>query len=902
MRFATHYFAALCRDALCRKICLLSVPLACLLILSPQAHAGLTSVTTTTLSFSSSSVTAGTAVTLTATVTGNPISPTNGQVIFCNAGAAHCDGAAVFGVAQVTSTNTAIIKLRLGVGTYSIKAVFEGTVAGGGGFTASTSAAQSVTVTAISSFVSATQIAASGSVGNYTLTGTVAVFGNPAPTGTVSFLDTSNGNATVGSAALSAATLASIFGPAPPITGQRALFAAGGDFRNRGITDLAIVISGNKVLVVPGNGDGTFNLAASASYPVGTNPEMLAVADVNNDGYPDLIVPNFGNGTVTVLLGSSAGTFSQPLGSPFSTGTVSSAPIYVAVGDFDGDGNPDLAVVNLGDQTVSILFGNGDGTFGAPSAHAVGNGAHGVAIGDFNQDGAPDLAVTNSSDGTVSILLNTDDGTGGFAAQQVVTLPASSSPNWLVSGDLRNTGASDLVVADSGHARVFVLLSNGTGTFQAAVTYAVQNVPTGAFLGDVNRDGILDLVVPDTGADGVVSVFVGNGNGTFATRTDYTITQNGPAAAVLADFNGDGLLDIATSNQDQTVTILLQAQTETATATGIAVFPTGTHNVLASYPGDSDRLASQSPTTPLTGSSPATTTTTLTVSPNPATAGQSVTLTATVSPIPTGSSLGVVAFCSGGVAPVVVHARGRALLGADVSRSSTSPADGLFNPCNAGGLLGSGTVNSSGVATLVITTLPAGSDSITAVYSGNAAFAESTSTAVTETVNATFTVTAPPAPVMAAEGGSANVTVTVPPVGGSYNNVVTLSASGEPPHSTVTFTPDQVTPGSAGGTTTMTVQLAHPAAIPPASPQRMLPLALLGLLFAASCFFYGYKRSKVFRLAFAAVILAEATMIFAGCQGGFSGGPGTPPGNYVITVTGTSGSQQASTTVTLVVQ
>jgi len=148
------------------------------------------------------------------------------------------------------------------------------------------------------------------------------------------------------------------------------------------------------------------SFAPQTPYAVGSNPEGVAIGDFNGDGHPDLAVANVNNNnndnTVSVLLGKADGTFGAQ-----TTYAVGRGPAGVAIGDFNGDGHPDLAVTNEGSGTVSVLLGKGDGTFGAQTTYPVGNYPQDVAIGDFNGDGHPDLAVTNSNSNTVSVLLST---------------------------------------------------------------------------------------------------------------------------------------------------------------------------------------------------------------------------------------------------------------------------------------------------------------------------------------------------------------------------------------------------------------------------------------------------------------------------------------------------------------
>jgi hypothetical protein len=234
----------------------------------------------------------------------------------------------------------------------------------------------------------------------------------------------------------------------------------------------------------------------------------------------------------------------------------------VAVGDFNGDGVLDLAVVNGGDSSgrgrgVSVLLGHGDGTFGPAVTYAAGNFPQAVAVGDFNGDGVPDLAVANYGSDTVSVLLGQGDGTFRPATNYFVGF----DPISVAVGDFNGDGILDLAVANQGSSpdyadgNVSVLLGQGDGTFRSARNYTAGIGPSSVVVGDFNGDGIPDLAVADAG--GGASVLLGNGDGTFGAALSYTAGR-GPISVAVADFNGDGFPDLAVANNlSDDVSILL---------------------------------------------------------------------------------------------------------------------------------------------------------------------------------------------------------------------------------------------------------------------------------------------------------------------------------------------------------
>jgi hypothetical protein len=198
-----------------------------------------------------------------------------------------------------------------------------------------------------------------------------------------------------------------------------------------------------------------------ADFQVGVTPSSVAIGDLNGDGKPDLAVANSGSASVSVLLGNGDGSFG--LKTDFVAGTGARS---VAIGDLNGDGKPDLAVANYGialtnaySNTVSVLLGNGDGSFGVKTDFGVGTGAYSVGIGDLNGDARLDLAVANFHSNTVSVLLGNGD--GNFVLK--TDFGTGSGPISVAIGDLNGDANPDLVVANSGSNSVSVLLNTEGG-------------------------------------------------------------------------------------------------------------------------------------------------------------------------------------------------------------------------------------------------------------------------------------------------------------------------------------------------------------------------------------------------------------------------------------------------------
>jgi hypothetical protein len=284
-----------------------------------------------------------------------------------------------------------------------------------------------------------------------------------------------------------------------------------------------------------------FPSTPSSTVNVGTKPQGLVTADFNGDGIADIAVANNVSGDISILLGNGDGTFTVR-----STPSAGNGANWLAVGDFNEDGKLDLAVVNCGCSGpggIVILLGNGDGTFTLNSFASTGGGPFTVITGDFNGDGHLDLAVTNHIDGTVTILLGQGDGTFISGA----TLMVGNNPQVIVAGDFNEDGIIDLAVSNQASNTVSVLLGIGDGSFQSQATFPTggSGSPIGLIAADFNGDGHLDLAAVNMSD---VGILLGDGNGSFASKANPGTGTSTLTTGVFSDFNGDGKGDIVVSD------------------------------------------------------------------------------------------------------------------------------------------------------------------------------------------------------------------------------------------------------------------------------------------------------------------------------------------------------------------
>ena len=272
-------------------------------------------------------------------------------------------------------------------------------------------------------------------------------------------------------------------------------------------------------------------------YTVGTNPAEDRLVDLNGDSKLDLVVENSGSNNVSVLLGNGNGTFKPAVN--YATGTT---PWSLAVGDVNGDGKVDIVTGNSGASTASVLLNKGDGTFNAHVDYPTGSTPECLRLGDVNNDHKLDIVAANSTDNTVSVLLG--NGNGTFATKTDFT--TSTHPTSIDLGDVNNDGKIDLITANYNSDNVSVLTGKGNGSFNAHVDYATGRGPETVIVADVNKDGKLDIETVN-GTDSSASILLNNGDGTFKAKVDYA-TGGLPYSLAVADLNQDGAVDLVTSN------------------------------------------------------------------------------------------------------------------------------------------------------------------------------------------------------------------------------------------------------------------------------------------------------------------------------------------------------------------
>jgi hypothetical protein len=338
--------------------------------------------------------------------------------------------------------------------------------------------------------------------------------------------------------------------PASYPVGDQPNSVAVGDLDGDNNLDLAVANEGsNNVSVLLGSGDGTFGTAAH--YGGGTRCTSVAVGDLNGDDDLDLVVANEGSHDVSVLLGNGDGTFLPATN--YSAGTT---PSSVAIGDMDGVNGPDLLVANLNSDNVSVLLGYGDGTFQGAVHYPVGDAPLSLAIGDLDADNDLDVVVANQYSSDVSVLLGNGNGTLGSAA--TYPLDEYSSPSSVAIGDLNEDTVPDLAVAKEFTHDVSVLLGDGDGTFQSDTDHPTGTYPIAVVIGDLDLlYRHMDVAVAARTTQARVSVLLGNGDGSLQAPDDY-VGGGRASSMAIADLDRDAVPDLVVANDNNdTVSVFI---------------------------------------------------------------------------------------------------------------------------------------------------------------------------------------------------------------------------------------------------------------------------------------------------------------------------------------------------------
>jgi hypothetical protein len=526
-------------------------------------------------------------------------------------------------------------------------------------------------------------------------------------------------------------------------------------------------------------------------------------------------------------------------------------PGSVVTGDFNNDGNLDMAVADATNNLVAVFLGKGDGTFQAGVSYAVGQNPVGLEVADLNNDGKLDLITANQTDNTLSVLLGNGD--GSFQKQQVVNFAPGlfgsrlpPDPSAVAVGDLNGDGNLDLVVAigyssvatDGEDSGVAVFLGNGDGTFATEndfpIGFAIQPLsPTGIITADFNDDGKLDVAVTTWGTEAqqTIVVMLGNGDGTLggADFVDQLIIRQPASSLVSGDFNGDGKLDLAVTNDSNGYSGPGQSSYSILLGNGDGTFQT---------PVTTELAVNSSPVSIQTADFN----------------GDGI---LDLAMIGSGSLTGLLQLVGSGT-PMILLGNGDGTFKAPQSFpfGESALAVGDFN--------GDGLPDLAGPAVLL-----------------------NTSATV---VGQSFTLTSSPASLTLASGSQGTVMLTVTPKNG-FNSAVSFACSGLAAGASCAFSPSTVTPSGSAASTTLTITGQTLTSMVRRNSGWVLGKTVLVLVFGI----VGIRRRRGRVLAILAISFVGLSLLWA------CGGSSSHHSVSTVTVTATSGSLLQSVAISLTV-
>jgi len=319
---------------------------------------------------------------------------------------------------------------------------------------------------------------------------------------------------------------------------------------------LPVIITGMVIISCAGSVTKDASAFDSITIKTGRGPGSIEVSDLNKDGFPDIIVANSTDSSVAILLGNSKGEFTEATGSPFFANRY---PNDIVIADFNKDGNTDLAIANTEVSFLTLLLGNGKGQFQQAEkspfiVHAKPH-THGIATGDFNGDGNLDLATDNW--GMDQVLVIFGDGKANFGNETFY--PVGKRPyQRLRVADINKDGKPDIITTNLEGNNATVLLGMGAGKLQEAPgsPFPAGDAPFGVAVGDVNGDGNPDLAIANSptitseskGKDGL-TILLGDGSGNFSSlQGSPFLTGKSPSRVAIGDLDGNGINDIAVTN------------------------------------------------------------------------------------------------------------------------------------------------------------------------------------------------------------------------------------------------------------------------------------------------------------------------------------------------------------------